>query len=561
MTGTPWREIVEELVARLQAFRRQLASHGIIVEVDPDVGPAEQLAKLQQAILEQMEHCHAQMITLQHLAAAREESEKRIRQNIENAPSAIAMFDRDMRYLAVSRRWISNYGLQGREIIGQSHYTIFPEISDALKAVHRRALAGEVVRAEEDRFVRADGSVQWLRWEVQPWEQDDGSIGGIIIYSDDITDLKSAQEQLQRRNRALRLLSDTNQALIRATAEEGLLQQVCDSAVNIGGYLMAWVGYVEHHPAKTVRPAAHAGVESGYLSNQLFSWDETRPEGQRPLGEAIRTRRPAAIEDIQPSSQGRFWRDAALARGYRAGISLPLTTDDEVIGAFTLFRAEPYHFTEDEQNLLKELADDLAFGIITLRTRAARRQAEEALRKSEAYQREFARRTIEAATEGKLIICEREEIYHTAGPSLASWQIRDTGDLEVIRHKVAESMQSAGMDDDRVSDFLLCISEAATNAFKHAGSGVCTLHRLDDAFLTIIADEGPGILAIHLPELALKQGYTTAVSLGMGYKALISLADRVNLATGPEGTVVSIRMALTAPPASVPVFPGVSEDW
>ncbi len=99
----------------------------------------------------------------------------------ENAAFALAMFDREMRYLLASRRWISDYGLTGREVIGHSHYELFPEITERWKSVHRRALAGETVEDDNDLFERADGSVQWVRWAVHPWYSVDGAIGGIVI--------------------------------------------------------------------------------------------------------------------------------------------------------------------------------------------------------------------------------------------------------------------------------------------------------------------------------------------------------------------------------------------
>ena len=95
-------------------------------------------------------------------------SEEQLRRFIESAPVAISMFDREMKYLAVSRRWPGFYRLEGRSIIGRSHYEIFPEIPERWMAFHRRALAGEVLRADEDRFESADGSVQWLKWELRP---------------------------------------------------------------------------------------------------------------------------------------------------------------------------------------------------------------------------------------------------------------------------------------------------------------------------------------------------------------------------------------------------------
>ncbi|TAL46772.1 MAG: response regulator, partial [Methylovulum sp.] len=120
------------------------------------------------------------------------ESEERLRLFIEHAPAALAMFDCDMRYLAVSRRWMDDYFLGDRDIIGCSHYEIFPEITERWKAVHRRGMAGEVVRAEADCFERADGAVQWLRWEVRPWRTADGAVGGIVIFSKDITRYRQA---------------------------------------------------------------------------------------------------------------------------------------------------------------------------------------------------------------------------------------------------------------------------------------------------------------------------------------------------------------------------------
>ncbi|MFA0823230.1 MAG: PAS domain S-box protein [Methanomethylovorans sp.] len=133
------------------------------------------------------------------------ESEEKLRLFIEHAPASLAMFDRDMRYIAVSSRWINDYSLYDQDIIGKSHYDIFPELSDELKAVHKRCMEGEVIRNDEDRFERADGTIQWLRWESRPWKAADGTIGGIVIFIEDITARKIAEEKLHESEEKLRL--------------------------------------------------------------------------------------------------------------------------------------------------------------------------------------------------------------------------------------------------------------------------------------------------------------------------------------------------------------------
>ena len=125
-------------------------------------------------------------------------SEERLSLFIEHAPAALAMFDREMRYLSVSRRWLTDYNLGGRDLRGISHYAIFPEITEEWKAAHRRALAGEILQSDADRFARVDGSIQWVRWEIRPWYDARGNIGGILIFTEDVTGHKHAEEALRR---------------------------------------------------------------------------------------------------------------------------------------------------------------------------------------------------------------------------------------------------------------------------------------------------------------------------------------------------------------------------
>ncbi len=102
------------------------------------------------------------------------------------------MFDRDMRYIAVSRRWVTDYRLGDILVLGRSHYEVFPEVPERWKDMHRRGLEGHIASVSEDYFERSEGPGQWLRWEVRPWFSADGSVGGIVIFAADITERKQA---------------------------------------------------------------------------------------------------------------------------------------------------------------------------------------------------------------------------------------------------------------------------------------------------------------------------------------------------------------------------------
>jgi PAS domain S-box-containing protein len=115
---------------------------------------------------------------------------------ISNARSAIAIHDRDLKYIYVSKRYLKDYKIKEQNVIGKHHYEVFPDLPQKWRDVHQRALTGEVISAEEDSYYREDGSVDWTRWECRPWYESDGSIGGIIIYTEVITDRKLAEEAL-----------------------------------------------------------------------------------------------------------------------------------------------------------------------------------------------------------------------------------------------------------------------------------------------------------------------------------------------------------------------------
>lgn len=190
--------------------------------------------------------------------------------------------------------------------------------------------------------------------------------------------------ELERTNRALRTLSAGNRTMLRIDNETDLLREMCRVAVEAGGYRMAWVGYVEHDEAKTIRPVAHAGFEEGHLATLKLTWADTE-RGQGPGGTAVRSGRPCAIRHIDTDPRFAPWRDEALQRGNRSIICLPLPVHGDIIGILCVLAAEPDAFGEQEAYVLEEMAGDLAFGIATLRDRERRREAERAVERMAYY--------------------------------------------------------------------------------------------------------------------------------------------------------------------------------
>lgn len=125
-------------------------------------------------------------------------SEERMKLFISQAPTAIAMMDKEMRYIAASQEWLNDYGITDRDVIGVSHYDIFPEIGDDWKDIHRRCLAGFIDYCDQARFDRVDGTTQWIKWEVRPWYDLQGAIGGLLMFTDDITSRKQAEDTLKK---------------------------------------------------------------------------------------------------------------------------------------------------------------------------------------------------------------------------------------------------------------------------------------------------------------------------------------------------------------------------
>jgi PAS domain S-box-containing protein len=233
----------------------------------------------------------------------------------------------------------------------------------------------------EYRIRRPDGQVRWIRsrgFQVRDADNKLIRLTGIVT---DIHDLKLAQIEIMRTNRALKMLSSCSAARVRAESELQLLNEVCRIAVENGGYRMAWVGYAQDDDTKSITPMAHAGVEKRFLSEIKVSWHADSPGGQGPAGQVIRTGCAVVHEDFAHEPNVSHWLPSVQRLAYRGTVCLPLRDAARTFGLLVLYNAELTRTSEQELALLREMADDVALGVVSLRTQAEARRLQAAVDK------------------------------------------------------------------------------------------------------------------------------------------------------------------------------------
>jgi len=311
------------------------------------------------------------------------QSEEKFRALVESTNDWIWETDRQGRYTYVSPRVEVLLGYQPDEILGKSPFDLMPpEEARRVGETFRQLIEKRApLVALENTNLHKDDHLITLETSGLPFFDENGELAGYRGIDRDITERKQHDTEMRKANRALSLLSQCNTLLVYATNEQEILLDICKLAVETGGYLMAWVGFAEHDENRTVRPVAESGYEEGYLDNVNISWADTE-YGRGPTGTAIRTARTIINQDIHTNPDMVPWRESALKRGYQSSIALPLVSEEHVLGALTIYAVEPDAFTEEEKSLLEELANDLAYGIVTLRTRKEHEQHAIILRES-----------------------------------------------------------------------------------------------------------------------------------------------------------------------------------
>ncbi len=296
-----------------------------------------------------------------------EHSKKQLEDIFYRISDAFIALDRNWQYTYLNKNAEQLLGVKKENMLGKVIWDIYPDIvGNKTWQAFQDAMEKQVPLIIEDYYAPLN---LWYENRIYP------SPDGLSVVISDISERKKLEAKLQIIQRMFLFISQVNQSLVRVNNEEELMQEVCKIAVEVGGFVMAWVGRIDEHSGQLLN-RVHAGNESGYLGAVNIHVNENQAEGKGPTGRSIRSGHYAVCNDIEHDDDFKPWREAALQRGYRSSIAFPLKVGEKTVGAFSVYAGEKYFFNEEEIRLLEEASRDIAFGLERFDIDRRRRAAE-----------------------------------------------------------------------------------------------------------------------------------------------------------------------------------------
>ena len=348
---------------------------------------------------------------------------------IDNIPSMFFLKDIQGRYLIANRQFKKNMGISAKDVIGKTDLDLFSaENAESFQQSEQKTIQN-MAPFEAEEIVSVEGKHKVYLNKRFPVQNVNGELSGVGGISIDVTGYKHTSNELAKKTRALKVMSKVDGAMVRAESEREWLQNICQLLVDDGGYRFAWIGFSEQSRSQHILPVADAGHDEGFLQYLTSSYfvDEGKVD---PAYLAIKENEVCIVNDTQVDDRFVICRDESLKRNYRSICCLPIPMKETFIGVLSIYSDEVNAFDDSEVALLRELANDIGFGVHTLRMGTERVKATNAL-SSEKLKFE---QIVEGVNAGVLLLDPEFRVLWANG-AFQSW----FGSLEEIQGNSCES--------------------------------------------------------------------------------------------------------------------------
>lgn len=552
--------------------------------------------------------------------AALRQSEEMLKLVLNTIPSWVFWKDINCVYLGCNYLFASNAGLKSpQDIMGKTDYDLpwTKEEADRYRADDKTVMESGIPKLNyEETQTTADGRTKWIRTSKVPLKDHEGNVIGVLGTFEDFTREREANEALRESEERYRTVFNSNLEAFVLIDLSGYIIDANPVACALYGYSREEL--VGMHARNLISPEFYSSLDS-FIETGINEWFRTsainiRKDGSRFEVEIEGTRvyyrgKEQLITVIKDVTERNKIRDelqmhADIVRNMQVGLYVYHLEDLNDDRTLKLVAANPRSTIElglDKDKTIGRYIDDIFPRLreLQLPQRFAevvrtgepfsiediayydsnvspRRDSVKVfripgnrvgvlfedkteLRRIEEERRQFYRETISSVTDGKLIISSQEELQPFIIDSALTYKFSTAEELSTARQELQDYCTSKSLEGDRLALFLSGVGEAMNNALKHAGKGIVFAGCKDNTVWIGISDDGPGISTLALPRATLRRGYSTKVSMGMGYSIMIEVADRVMLSTGPQGTTVVLITNLkeAAPEMSLADLPDI----
>ncbi len=426
---------VYEMAGLMQASRLR---HLVVVGDDGQVMGMVTLHKL----MERISSTVMNEQTLRHqeaLEISKQHAESLLRAIVQTIPDLIWLKDVDGIYLSCNPMFERFFGAPAADIVGKTDYDfVGRELADFFREHDRKAMAAGKPSVNEEWITFADdGRRACVETTKSPMLDAKGNLIGVLGIGHDITQRKVAAEKIERLTQLYAALSQCNQAIVRSTSEAQLFAQICQDAVQFGGFKMAWIGMLDQ-ATRQVLPVASDGDGVEYLQGKQISADADSPFGCGPTGTAIRENKPFWCQDFVNDPATEPWRESGAQFGWGASASLPLCRNGVAVGSFTLYSSEVNAFDEASRNLLIEMAVDISFALDNF--------DRETVRARLTAQSENERAALELLARGRplpVLLKHLAESYEAMYPGMLCSVLTLSADGQLLEHGVVSGLPAA----------------------------------------------------------------------------------------------------------------------